>query len=128
MSGGRKTELVLPHDAVRTASAFATEQGERWDRACLRPGELWGEDLFLQDALSPQLMGFVSLCIGHISRNESDPRKVQTQDQGNGTGEILGLGVGTGSKAAQPHVLHSPAVARVPQQPENCRGLGFPLC
>lgn len=56
MSGGRKTELVLPHDAVRTASAFTTEQGETWDRACLRSGELWGEDLFLQDALSLQLL------------------------------------------------------------------------
>lgn len=37
----------------------------------------------------PSVLGSISLCLSH--RNESDPREVQTQDQGNGTGEILVL-------------------------------------
>jgi len=76
----------------------------------------------------PSALGSVSLCLGRISRNESDPGEMQTQDEGNRTGEILVVGVARGSKAAQPRMLPSAGVAPLPQQPADCRGLGFPLC
>lgn len=75
MSGGRKTELALPQGALQVVPAFTTEQGQRWDRACLRPGELWGEDLFLQDALSPQLMA------SSPSASATSPEMSQTQER-----------------------------------------------